>query len=205
MHRTRLAVVLSAMTLLAGTTLGAAPAAADRGSGGDTKRVEVRDDCDPATFNAALGPGACVGEGETTIEEFSAEFERTGAVDDWDFKPDDFHIDHGDRIRAVSTGGEFHTFTEVAEFGDGCVPDLNGEVSTPVPECRDEELFFATAMPPGARLTVAGLDPGTHRFECLIHPWMRSVVEVRGDDDDGDDDDEHDDQAEHAGHSGHSG
>jgi hypothetical protein len=60
-------------------------------------------------------------------------------------------------------------------------------------------------MPPGARLTVAGLHPGIHRFECLIHPWMRSVVEVRGDDDDGDDDDEHDDQAEHAGHSGHSG
>jgi hypothetical protein len=29
---------------------------------------------------------------------------------------------------------------------------------------------------------VENLSPGTHRFQCLIHPWMRTVAEVEGND-----------------------
>lgn len=145
------------------------------------------DDCDAASFNAAVGPGTCVGDGETTFQEFVAQLGRNGLVanesaDDWEFKPEDFHIDRGDRLRVVNLGGEFHTFTEVEEFGPGCVPPVNallGLDAAPIKECNDPSLFGTTGVPAGLTLPVSGLAPGTHKFECLIHPWMQSVVEVR--------------------------
>jgi hypothetical protein len=36
----------------------------------------------------------------------------------------------------------------------------------------------ATAVAPGGTITVMNLSPGTHLFECLIHPWMRTTVHV---------------------------
>lgn len=164
-----------------------APATAGAGNdgGGEDKQVRLIDDCDPATFNAALGPGACVGDGETTFGDFIAQlidngFKANESADDWEFKPADFHIDAGDSIRAVNRGGEFHTFTEVAQFGGGCVDQLNAILGlTPVPECQDPDIFPTTGVAPDGTLNVHGLTPGTHNFECLIHPWMQSVVEVR--------------------------
>jgi len=38
-----------------------------------TRQVQVLDDCDPATFNAAIGPGTCIKDGETTFSEFTAQ------------------------------------------------------------------------------------------------------------------------------------
>jgi hypothetical protein len=35
-----------------------------------TRQVLMLDDCDPATFNAAIGPGTCVKDGGTTFSEF---------------------------------------------------------------------------------------------------------------------------------------
>lgn len=184
MRNTRIVVCLSAATLALGATVATAPAAA---SGGDTKRVRVTDDCDPASFNAVIGPGTCVGDGETTLGALIAELAATGAAEEWEFKPDDFHIDRGDRIKAVNVGGEFHTFTEVENFGGGCVEELNEILGlTPVPECEDPA-SFATGIPAGATLPVSGLEAGDHKFMCLIHPWMQSKVEVRADDDRDDD------------------
>lgn len=185
MRKPRFAVVLSLTLLLVATALAGPANAGSGGHEGDTKRVRLIDDCDPATFNAALGPGACVGDGETTFDDLIAQlldngFEANESADDWEFKPGDFHIDQGDRIRAVNTGGEFHTFTEVAEFGGGCVPELNALLGlTPVPECDDPDAIPTTGVAPGETLHVHGLAPGTHKFECLLHPWMQSVVEVR--------------------------
>ena len=34
-------------------------------------------------------------------------------------------------------------------------------------------------MNAGDTRTIANLSRGTHRFQCLIHPWMRSVVTQR--------------------------
>jgi plastocyanin len=186
MGKRRIVVGLSATAMVLGTAFIAPPnAGADDGSGGDTKRVRMFDDCDPATFNAAIGPGTCVGDGETTFEDFIAQliengFEANESADDWEFKPEDFHIDHGDRIRVVNKGGEFHTFTEVAEFGGGCVEELNAIFGLdPVPECDDPDVFPTTGVPAGGTLVLRGLAPGEHYYECLIHPWMQSVVEVR--------------------------
>jgi hypothetical protein len=68
----------------------------------------------------------------------------------------------------------------VASFGGGCIDVLNGLLGlTPVPECAGFPFgaFGATLVRPGETLSVT-LAPGTHRFECLIHPWMRTTVVV---------------------------
>ena len=39
------------------------------------KKIRLLDDCDPATFNAVLGDGACIGNGHTTFAEFIEELE----------------------------------------------------------------------------------------------------------------------------------
>jgi plastocyanin len=163
----------------------------------DAKRVRLLDDCDVASFNAAFGPGTCVGDGRTTVDDFVAQLTANGnvpnkAVRGWAFKPGSFHIDAGDHIDAVSRGGEFHTFTEVANFGGGCIPQLNVILGlSPVPECDAvtetpdgpvPTAFITTGVAPGGQLPVAGLSPGEHKFQCLIHPWMESVVDVRADD-----------------------
>jgi hypothetical protein len=45
---------------------------------GATRQVQVLDDCDPATFNAAIGPGTCVKDGGTTFSEFIAQLLAQG-------------------------------------------------------------------------------------------------------------------------------
>ena len=63
--------------------------------------------------------------------------------------------------------------------GDRVVNDLLGGL-TPVPERAGFPfgLFRATTIHAGGTLTTAALAPGIQRFECLIHPWMRTTVEV---------------------------
>jgi plastocyanin len=33
-------------------------------------------------------------------------------------------------------------------------------------------------LPPGDSVEIEGLDAGTHKFMCCIHPWMRAAVDV---------------------------
>jgi hypothetical protein len=50
--------------------------------------------------------------------------------------PEKLSIDAGGTITAVNRGGEDHTFSDVAEFGGGCIQDVNDLVGLdPVPEC----------------------------------------------------------------------
>jgi plastocyanin len=143
-----------------------------------SRQVVVRDDCDPATFNAVLGPGSCVKDGSTTFSEFVGQLIAQGRAPAWRFAPGQLSLAAGGTITARNIGGEDHTFTEVANFGGGCIGFLNGLLGlSPVPECAGFPFgaFGATAIPAGGTLTVT-LAPGIHRFECLIHPWMRTTV-----------------------------
>jgi hypothetical protein len=79
-------------------------------------------------------------------------------------------------VTAINDGGRLHTFTEVANFGGGFVPPLNGTLAF-APECAT-----ATPLPPGARQQVTGLTPGNHLFQCCIDPWMRMLVKVEPED-----------------------
>jgi plastocyanin len=89
--------------------------------------------------------------------------------------PNYFKIEAGKSVKVENVGGRAHTFTEVANFGGGFIPPLNGTL-TIAPECA-----AAAAEPPlapGAKLEVTGLSEGNHLFQCCIHPWMRVLIKV---------------------------
>ncbi len=153
----------------------------------DQQVLELRDDCDPATFNAVIGPGTCVGSGTTTFSEFIAELQEDQVAGDWVFDPDQVTIHLGDSLAVRNTGGETHTFTKVTAFGGGLVPILNqlsGNTVLAVPAPGVD--VFATRVPAGGHTTASSgpggiLTPGQNLFECFIHPWMRAVVTVETD------------------------
>ena len=64
-------------------------------------------------------------EGRTTFDDLITEFLATGAAKRWQFSRPELNIDAGGAITATNVGGEFHCFTEVPMFGNGCAPPLN--------------------------------------------------------------------------------
>lgn len=186
MKRTLRALAVALVTCIAfGAVAATASAPLD---GRDPPRVQIRDECDPASFNAVLGEGACVGDGTVTFSEFIAELAATQQVATWQFDPSLASVQAGEKIVARNVGGETHTFTEVAEFGPGIVPELNelvfGVPGPPLPEflTLGPDDFIAPGRKVQIRTGKHGLEPGTHRFECAIHPWMQATVEVVGGD-----------------------
>ncbi|GAB3884015.1 hypothetical protein [Terrabacter terrigena] len=187
----KISIALSAGSLAALSALAfAVPTEAARQG---AQRIRILDDCDPTSFNAAFGPGVCVGDGETNVNAFLAELTATKAVEDWTFKPSMLKIKEGRPVILDNRGGETHTFTLVKMFGGGFIAPLNGLSGNPVPapEC-------ATTLPNGdlapqppspvnvfvnagtkEAFSTAGLMPGTYMFECCVHPWMRVVLTVR--------------------------
>jgi hypothetical protein len=152
-------------------------------AGANHRTVQILDACDPVTFNAALGPGSCVRKGGgVTLDRFIGQLLRNGVAPAWRFSPPRLKLDAGGTITALNRGGEFHTFSEVAAFGGGCIPELNELLGLdPVPECAGFPggVFGATVVPPGGSRTTDELDAGVHRFMCLIHPWQRTTAEAR--------------------------
>jgi plastocyanin len=155
--------------------------AAGASAASTSRQVQALDDCDAATFNAVLGPGTCVKDGATTFSEFVAQLLAQGRAPAWRFAPGHLRLDAGGTLAAHNRGGEDHTFTEVADFGGGCIAAVNALLGlTPVPECAGFPggAFAATTVSPGDTVTTSPLSPGIHRFECLIHPWMQTTVTV---------------------------
>jgi plastocyanin len=146
-----------------------------------TRNVQVLDACDPATFNAIVGPGTCTRPGGgVQFPDFVSQLQTQGEAPAWRFSPEQLDLAPGGTLVVTNRGGEDHTFTKVAAFGGGCVAPLNAILGlSPVPECSTPGLFGSTLVEQGATFTVTGLTPGTYRFECLIHPWMRTTVVVR--------------------------
>lgn len=147
-------------------------------------QVVALDECDPVTFNAALGPDFChnVALGaSTTLSDLFAEAAAGTPDPKWDFEPDTVTVKKGAVLTVVDQGGEPHTFTEVAEFGGGFIAGLNNGQPT-VPECAGGFANVAVAKTrilQGSHVEVTGLSKGEHLFECCIHPWMRVKVEVK--------------------------
>ena len=150
-------------------------------------QVVALDECDPATFNAVLGPDFCKNVAlaalgyTTTFNDFFA-LAAAGTPDPgWDFEPDVVRIKKGTTLSVVDQGGEPHTFTEVAKFGGGFIEPLNAGEPT-VPECAggfSRVEVARTRILQGSQLQLTGLSRGEHLFQCCIHPWMRIKVEVQ--------------------------
>jgi plastocyanin len=175
-----------AVALLIGASKGAAQDAPP-----SPVQIVALDECDPATFNAALGSDFCknVTLGAfTTLTDLFAKAAAGKPDPNWDFEPDVLKVKKGTPIVVTDQGGEPHTFTEVKQFGGGFIPELNSGEAT-VTECSEgfKNLAVArTRLLQGSSLQVTNLAKGDHYFQCCIHPWMRVKVEVSDNDHDHD-------------------
>ena len=190
MHRGTVRTLLAGWLMIAG-----APRAFAEGpppSVAQVAQVVALDECDPKSFNDAVGTegtGFChnvtlygLGLGfETPLGKLIDEANSGTPDPKWDFEPDRLTISRGTTVSVVDQGGEPHTFTEVAQFGGGFVPALNHGEPT-APECDGGFANIAVARTrilQGSRLDVTGLSKGRHFFQCCIHPWMRMEVDVK--------------------------
>ncbi len=184
------AVTALGVSSLASVFLIISPTASDASSG---KAVRMFDDCEASSFNTFVGPGTCVGDGETTFGEFIAELQRTQQAEEWRFTPEMLQVKSGRPVIVENRGGETHTFTLVNTFGGGFVLPLNGLSGNTMlaPECAKENspgslsptgpgersLFVSAGSK--AAFQTAGLSRGTYKFQCCIHPWMRIILTVK--------------------------
>ena len=150
-------------------------------------QVVALDECDPASFNAALGHGFCrnIALGAlgfaTTLQDLFAKAAAGTPDPGWDFEPDVVKLREGGTLLVTNQGGEPHTFTEVKQFGGGFIDGLNHGEAT-VPECAggfSNVAVAKTRILQGSQSQISGLSEGTHHFQCCIHPWMRTEVHVK--------------------------
>lgn len=153
-------------------------------------KVVILDECDPNTFNPALGNPAlgnipCLNVGgRETFAKFLSLLPTGDPL--WVFFPAQLNVNEEDTIAVSNQGGENHTFTEVAQFGNGFIPALNNPPNSTntIPECKggfSNNDVAATRVVPRSSTVITGLKPGKHLFECCIHPWMRMEIDVPGD------------------------
>ena len=160
---------------------GSRPLAVTKGGESADRLINMMDACDPQTFNAVLGAGACVRQGGVTFAKFIDELTKHGSAGAWHFAPPQTDAKEGETLLAINRGGEVHTFTHVEHYGGGIVPILNQLSHNPViaPECAGLEAD--DFVPPGGVYKEEEpLEPGVQRFQCCIHPWMRTTVTVKG-------------------------
>ena len=177
----KLALVVACLTLAA-VTLAAAPEKTSASA-----QIVALDECDPLTFNAALGNDFCKNVAlaplgfATTLQDLFAKAAAGRPDQGWDFEPDTLKVKEGGTLFVSDQGGEPHTFTEVKQFGGGFIEGLNAGDRV-VPECVGgfSTLDVAkTRIIQGSQTQVTGLSKGIHHFQCCIHPWMRVTVEVK--------------------------
>jgi hypothetical protein len=152
----------------------------DDGDDDDDRQIAIRDDCDPNDPGWAPTGGCLLRHGDVSFAEFNTELSSPLSLSvighqAWRNDPTYLEIRAGERVQVRNRGGRTHTFTEVANFGAGRVPNPNlNRGLTPAPECPGSVDILA-----GGRTEVAGLAAGNHRFQCCIHPWMRALIKVK--------------------------
>jgi hypothetical protein len=141
----------------------------------------MHDACDAATFNAAIREGTCNRNGGVKFDQFIQLVMKFHSVGPWNFAPNNLTGHAGETLVAFNRGGETHTFTKVAEFGDGSIaPPLNQVLGNPPLAAACEDLEPDDFVVPGATYEEEEkLEAGeTAKFQCCIHPWMRLEVHV---------------------------
>jgi plastocyanin len=174
----KIAVALVLFALLAGSWNLVGPALAQVRS--NDNKISVMDNCDPSD-PAWAGIGGCfLHQGSVSVAEFGSLLfsPNSGTIPvghpSWRNEPSYITTPLGKTVKITNWGGRTHTFTEVANFGGGFVGGLNGTL-VPATECNPTRV---TLLPAGASQDIGNLAPGTHKFQCCIHPWMRAAIEV---------------------------
>ena len=143
---------------------------------GTVRNVQIMDRCDPASFNAMFGDVCSVRNSGVPVEQFLARVNPSDfGHSAWRYAPGQISLKPGQTLQLNNRGGETHTFTEVVSFGGGIIPLLNNALppGTPLAQPIGDLRFIAA----GQQIDMTALPTGTHLFECLIHPWMRTTVE----------------------------
>jgi plastocyanin len=170
-------LVMPAVTMYAG--------AQEKPSG--VTQIVALDECDPITFNAALGPDFCRNVAlaalgfSTTLQDLFSKAAAGRPDPGWDFEPDELRIKEGTVLAVTDQGGAPHTLTEVKHFGGGFIEALNDGERT-VPECSGgfaKVEVARTRIIQGSTTQISSLSKGEHLYQCCIHPWMRVKVEVK--------------------------
>jgi plastocyanin len=195
--RPTLAAALCGTTLLAATAVPTALASDKK-----VEPIRIQDNCDPKNFPPPLcAPNH---KGNVGLQQLLAfitarpqhVLQERNALG-WRFKPDDVGVKPGTVLHVTNQGGELHSFTEVTHggFTGGCVDVLNapfglnrnplcGNIDPNGPDfvpflLQHGGVFPATPTSPAGELDVTVSGGGTHLFQCLVHPWMRTTVEVK--------------------------
>jgi len=162
----------------------AAGLAAVTAAASDVREVKITDECDINTFPPEAG---CIGHGDVTFQELLASATpEIGGHRKWAFHFGRGRLDPGEGLRLVNEGGEPHSFVEVSAYGTGIVPPLNNALPPGTPPAVPVQSFPSLEAANGANIVLprtsrdfGTLSPGMHKFQCLIHPWMRLEIEVR--------------------------
>ena len=137
------------------------------------RKIAMRDDCmasDPAW------PGGCSLEtGSVTFLQFAAVLPKGHPA--WRNEPSYLKVKDDKNIKISNEGGRPHTFTRVAQYGNGIVPTANRPGEAIAPECLNTATRLASLLAPGQSSEVQPLEPGIHKFMCCFHPWM--IAEIR--------------------------
>ena len=142
------------------------------------KTIIMRDDCDRDDPDWEPTGGCTLRRGDVGVTEFLLEANSPLSASvvghqAWRNDPSYLKARTDQDVTVRNYGGRVHTFTEVAAFGGGRVPDLNQGLE-PAPECAT-----ATNVPPRGTVTLTNLSAGNHHYQCCIHPWMRAVIKVK--------------------------
>jgi plastocyanin len=148
------------------------------------KTMRLLDQCDKPSWDVGF-PGLCtVSAGSVTLERFRADLAK-GGNNNWWINNRNETINSGDSLQVLNQGGIVHSFTEVQAYGQGIVPEWNtaiketGQAITVngLPVLQDPAAF-TTFVPSGTSKDVVPTK-GVHKYQCIIHPWMRTVVTVQ--------------------------
>jgi plastocyanin len=146
------------------------------------KTMRLLDQCDKPSWDVGF-PGLCTtSAGSVTLTRFRADLAK-GGNGNWWINNRNETIDAGDSLHVVNEGGIVHTFTEVRSYGKGVIDEWNTAIPTEpqaVTIAGQPVSFadFGTAVPPGTSSDVVPAK-GVHLYQCIVHPWMRTVVTVR--------------------------
>jgi hypothetical protein len=176
-------------SVLAVATASLAVAATAGASSGEGVTIQSRDACDPVTFP----PGFCNrtdnSGGVVTFDELVAILPQKLSHPAWKFTKDHVTVKRGTPVVAeFGRGGEVHTFTDVTATGPGpgCIPAINDLLHFPpgavAPVCNElglDGVLARDGLFPGVPKTIDTSTPGTRLFECMLHPWMQTVVTVQ--------------------------
>src|SRR5206468_2667527 len=154
--------------------------------------VHARDYCDPVSF-ALIGCGRSTSACFITLSGLNAELAAEKSVGAWRFVTSPTKAEEGANVTVSNLGGETHTFTRVKNFGGGFVAVLNAASGNPdpAPECAQMVNGKLVPQPPstdnlfvpaGTSATTQVKEGEVAHFQCCIHPWMRTTINTRDED-----------------------